>query len=247
MLRFFRWLIVSLILVPLGLAILYLVTMGRGDSSLYPVPAGEEPVAIYLADHGHHAGLIVRVADLERFAQSGDAGVLSALFARYQNYSWIEIGWGDEQFYRFAPTLSHVTVSMAFSALAGFNDKTVLHVVGLSQAPDIVFRHSDVQRVELSSRGMETVLAGIAGSFFLDDDGLPVELGKGIYGPSLFYRATGRYSVLNTCNAWLGRLLTSAGLKISPVATVTSAGLMTELRWRNDLVSQPSPIAAQAP
>jgi hypothetical protein len=63
----------------------------------------------------------------------------------------------------------------------------------------------------------------------------PVELGKGIYGPSLFYRANGHYSVINTCNMWIGELLASAGLKVSPVSSVASPGLLAELRWRNEL------------
>lgn len=232
--RFFKWLLLSLAVLPLALAVLYVATMRNGDAALYPAPEGGERFPIYLADHGYHAGLIIRRDDLDRFSLTLDDKVLSALFVRYQAYEWIEIGWGDEQFYRFAPTISHVTVSMAFSALSGMNDRTVLHVVGLSRTPEATFTHSDLQRIELSTGGAEHVLRGVAAAFAVDDAGEPEELGKGIYGPSLFYRAKGRYSLLNTCNMWLGDLMASAGLKVSPVAAVTSAGLLAELRWRND-------------
>jgi hypothetical protein len=94
---------------------------------------------------------------------------------------------------------------------------------------------------------MEKVLRGVAGAFAVDDAGEPVELGKGIYGPSLFYRARGRYSLVNTCNMWLGDLMAAAGLKASPVASVTSRGLLTELRWRNNLGPPSPPIAAEMP
>ena len=245
--RFFKWFLLSLAVLPLALVVLYLATMRSGDAALYPAHEGHEHFPIYLADHGYHAGLIVRRADLDRFSLALDDKILAALFVRYQAYEWIEIGWGDEQFYRFAPTISHVTVSMAFSALSGMNDSTVLHVVGLSSAPDTVFRHSDLQRIELSAGGMENILRGVAAAFAVDDSGEPVELGKGIYGPSLLYRARGRYSLVNTCNMWLGDLMAAGGLKVSPVASVTSAGLLAELRWRNDLVPQPPAIAADTP
>lgn len=245
--RFFKWLLLSLVALPLALAAVYLATMRNGDAALYPVADGQETFPIYLADHGYHAGLIIRRSDLDRFSLALDDKVLSALFVRYQAYEWIEIGWGDEQFYRFAPTISHVTVSMAFSALSGRNDTTVLHIVGLNGAPDAMFRNSDLQRIALSAGGMENVLRGVAGAFAVDGFGTPVELGKGIYGPSLFYRARGRYSLVNTCNMWLGDLVASAGLKVSPVAAITSPGLLAELRWRNDLGSGPPPAAAATP
>ena len=132
--------------------------------------------------------------------------MLSALFVRYQASEWIEIGWGDEQFYRFAPAISDVTVRMAFNALSGLNKTTVLHVVGLSKKPEQVFVHSDLQRITLSDAGMREVMRGISKAFARDGHDLPIELGQGIYGPSLFYRANGHYSVFNTCNMWISSM-----------------------------------------
>jgi hypothetical protein len=79
------------------------------------------------------------------------------------------------------------------------------------------------------------MLRGLSASFVADGRGLPIELGEGIYGPSLFYRARGHYSLVSTCNGWLGDLLTAAGLKTSPVLSVTSTGLVADIRWRNEV------------
>lgn len=243
--RFIRWLLLSLLVLPLALVVLYVATMRNGDAALFPARDGAETFPVYLADHGYHAGIILRRDDLDRFSLTLDDKVLAALLVRYQAYEWIEIGWGDEQFYRFAPSISNVTASMAFSALSGMNETTVLHVVGLTRTPEATFRNSDLQRIELSVRGMDKLMRGVAVTFAPNAAGEPVELGQGIYGPSLFYRARGHYSLLNTCNMWLGDLLAMAGLKVSPVPSVSSSGLLAELRWRNDLTPRPPKTAGE--
>jgi uncharacterized protein (TIGR02117 family) len=240
--RLLKGLVVVPVLAAFALALLYAATLRPGDPLLYPARAGEPRFAIFVADHGYHAGLVILREDIGRVGLLSGDPVLLALSDRYAAYQWLEVGWGDETFYRFAPTISQVSVSMAFNALTGQNASTVLHIAGLKLLPEAVFTHSDVQRLELSQRGLENLLGGLASTFAKNGRGLPIELGKGIYGPSLFYRAKGHYSVLSTCNAWLGNLLSAAGLKTSPVASVTSPGLLADLRWRNDL-----PLDAAAP
>lgn len=231
--RVLKWLLIVVVALPLAVLALHVLTMRSGNAVLYPPTGDAETFPVVIADHGYHAGLIIRHADLDRYALELNDPVLSALFVRYQSYEWIEIGWGDEQFYRFAPAISDVTVKMAFNALSGMNSTTVLHVVGLNKAPEQVFVRSDLQRIAVSDAGMRQVMGGISKAFARDGHDLPIELGKGIYGPSLFYRANGHYSVLNTCNMWIGDLLDAAGLKVSPVPSVASISLLGELRWRN--------------
>lgn len=232
--RILKWLFVIVLILPLAGLVLHVATLRSGNAAFYPAADGAETYPVVIADHGYHAGLVVRRADLDRYSLVLDDPVLSALFVRYQAYEWVEIGWGDEQFYRFAPEISDVTVTMAFDALSGRNKTTVLHVVGLGKTPEQTFIRSDLQRIALSDDGMKEVMKGISGAFARDSHALPVELGQGIYGPSLFYQAKGHYSLLNTCNMWIGDLLHAAGLKVSPVPSVASAGLLAELRWRNE-------------
>lgn len=222
----------ALVVLVTGVAI---ATAGRGDPRLYPPADPNEAVAITIVDHGYHAGLIVGVDELGGVALASGDPALIALHARLSAYRWIEIGWGDGEFYRFAPALSDVTVAMAVGALAGTHETSVLHIVGLEQDPAVTFAHSDLQTLWLSRQGFRNLLEGVAATFELDETSQPVVLGPGLYGPSLFYRATGRYSLVNTCNHWLGRLLAAAGLKVSPLPAATSAGLLAELRWRNAL------------
>jgi uncharacterized protein (TIGR02117 family) len=217
-----------------GLAALAWATAGPGDPRLFPPAPGVPTVEVAVVDHGYHAGLVVRTEDL---AAAGAAGLpaLSALAARFSAYPWLEIGWGDGAFYRFAPLLSDVSVGMALAALSGRNADSVLHAVGLTQGPAESFPGSDVETLRLSPEGFEALARQLGATFAVDSTGQPEALGPGLYGPSLFFRANGHYSVLATCNHWVAGLVAAAGLRISPVPSVLSNGLLAELRWRNAL------------
>lgn len=245
MLRFLKRLVLVPVLAALAPAMLYVATLRPGDPSLYPARDGQPRFTIFVADHGYHAGLVMAREDVGRLGLVSGDPILVALSERYAAYQWMEVGWGDEAFYRFAPTISDVSISMAFNAFSGRNASTVLHIAGLKLSPEAVFSHSDLQRLELSRRGFERLLADLSATFAVDGRGLPVELGKGIYGPSLFYRAKGHYSLASTCNTWLGNLLSAAGLKTSPVSSVISPGLLADIRWRNELPHNAAVLASK--
>ena len=237
-----RW-VVRLAAVPvavvaaasMALALFAFATAGTGDPGLYPPAPDDATVDLALVDHGYHAGLVLRTADVARAGAERGLPPLSALAARFGAYPFIEIGWGDSEFYRFAPRLSDVTVAMAVTALSGGNGGSVLHVVGLAAGPAESFPASDAQTLRLSEAGFDALANRLAAAFAVDGTGQPEALGPGLYGPSLFFRANGRYSLFATCNHWVAGLVAAAGLKVSPVPAVLSNGLLTEIRWRNPL------------
>ena len=89
--------------------------------------------------------------------------------------------------------------------------------------------------IKLSQDGFHKLALQFANSFAVNELGDPIELGQGIYGPSLFYQAVGHYSLFYTCNRWLSDMLNTAGLASSPVPAIVSVGLLAELRYRNPL------------
>ncbi len=219
--------------VSVAIVVTGIVTLRFGDAALYPVLPGERNFSVAVANHGVHAGLTINLEDLHAIALKSNDPLLLAVHERFSAFQWLEIGWGDETFYRFAPTLSHVTAQMAFNALAGLNQSSVLHVVGLNRNGPDSFPRSDVVEFHLSEKGMTNVMQGLSKSFDPSPNSRPIELGEGIYGASLFYKASGHYSLLMTCNRWIADLMNSGGLAASPLPAVLSSGLLAELRWRN--------------
>ena len=211
-----------------------LLTRQPGDPVLYPPRAGEAVVEVAVVSHGYHTGLA-----LPRAAVLADAGregfpALIAVATRFRAYSWIEIGWGEEEFYRQVPTPGSLGVGMALRALLRPGNRSVLHVVGLEGEPEKMFPDSEVLRLRLSEAGFRRMLAEVDRTFSLEGR-QPQEMGQGLYGPSLFFGANGAFNLLNLCNHWTGRMLAAAGLSAWPVPGTLAPGLMWNLRWQANL------------
>ena len=217
-----------------GAAVAFVATSKPGDPRLFPPPAGAGAHAVAVVDHGYHAGLVLTREPLQTVARDHGLAALLAVTVRFADYRSLELGWGDEGFYRHVPDLGALTLGIALRALFGRDNPSVLHVVGLSREPAQLFGSERVVALALSDEGLLRLAHRLDATFARGTDGGPIELGIGIYGPSLFYRATDAYHVANTCNHWLARLLNAAGVPVSMFAATTSTGLVTELRLRTD-------------
>jgi hypothetical protein len=77
-------------------------------------------------------------------------------------------------------------------------------------------------------------------------DGGVEELGRGLYGHSLFYRAVGSFNVLRVCNHWIADLLDQAGVPTAPVLATMPQGLLWDLTWRAGAVPLPAPSTGKS-
>jgi hypothetical protein len=146
----------------LGLAItasLFVVaviaTARWGDRSVWPAAPGAPVTEVFVVSHGYHAGIIVpRKALAEQGSRRGLAA-LAYVATRFADYDRLEIGWGDEGFYRELPTAQSLTVALAVRALLRPGNPSVLHVVGVKDDPRAMFPLSDLVRIDLGAAGFE--------------------------------------------------------------------------------------------
>jgi uncharacterized protein (TIGR02117 family) len=174
----------------------------------------------------------------ELAAQRGLAALV-AVGQRFAAYPWLEVGWGDEEFYRSVPDAVSATLALTLRALFRPGNSSVVHVVGLSRQPREAFPLSDIIKLELSKEGFTRLLARLDASFARNASGMPEVLGQGLYGMSLFYRAVDAFYIFNVCNHWVARLLSAAGVPTAPVPATLPQGLFFDLQWRAGLVSLP--------
>jgi uncharacterized protein (TIGR02117 family) len=212
-----------------------LLTLRSGDRALYPVAAGDPAVSVFVVSHGYHAGIVLPRAVLADAASRRGYASLVAVSTRFAAYPFLEMGWGDEGFYRSVPTIASLSVAMAARALFMPGNPSVMHVVGLSYPPRGAFPAADIIALDLSADGFERMLSRIDATFAPADGGPVEDAGAGLYGPSRFYRARGTFNVFHVCNHWLADVLDAAGVPTAPVLATLPPGLFLDLEWRAGL------------
>jgi uncharacterized protein (TIGR02117 family) len=216
-----------------ALIVAALVTTRPGNDALYPVRANAAHVDVLVVSHGYHAGMVVPRAAMADAARRLALPALSALDARFSSYPWLEIGWGDEGFYTQVPTTSSLTVAMGLRALFKPGNPSVLHVVGLPLHPRAVFFSADMVQIELGAHGFDLLAEKIDAAFARGAGGAPAqEIGPGLYGSSLFFRAIGTFHAFHVCNHWVADMLDVAGVPTAPVLATAPQGLLWDLRRR---------------
>ena len=192
----------------LALPALYLLAALAG--SLIPVNRGwteaSEGTTIYLADNGIHVDIIMPIAaqglDWRPLIPAGD-------FAKIDpNAGWIAFGAGEKRVYLDTPTWWDLTPRTLWSALTG--GERVMHV---EYVPSPYYA---VRRIRLRPEEYRRLWAAVRADFLLDRRGRPQRIDHRGYGPAdAFYRATGKSSMLRTCNTAAAHWLRLAGVKAS--------------------------------
>ena len=177
--------------------------------------AADELRRIWVVNHGWHVGIAVARAD-----------VLLALWpdVSEQSGDYIEVGWGDGEYYPARET----SVAMGLRAALG-SASTVLHVAGFDAPPPAFFEDVPVAPVLLSVQGFDTLTRWVASYYVRDVAGRPSALSRGRYGDARFYRARGRYRVTDNSNTWVAKALSAAGCPID-TDTLTAGGVMRQVR-----------------
>lgn len=173
-----------------------------------PVNANWRPptqgIEIFVETNGIHTGLIVpKVAagvDWRGIARASDIAD-----PRYAARSHLAIGWGERAFYLGTPTWADIKVSTTLQAATGSDDTLVHieHVVRPTPNTDqrvVILRSAEYRRLAMFIR------ASLDGAH-------PAHV-RGYARHDAFYTGRGRYDAVRTCNAWTGRALRDAGVRI---------------------------------
>lgn len=166
----------------------------------------DKPIDIFVETNGIHVSIILPLAN--------DRGILSHKLqaAHMQNpqyhSQYAMIGWGHKGVYQNAENWNDLTVSDAASAIFGTGD-ALMHIYYVNRPTPNNFR----KKISITPVEYLNILNNIAGYFKYDVDG-KLRVYPGYGADNIFYAANGRYSAVNTCNSWAGRILREAGIKI---------------------------------
>lgn len=201
-------------------------TTRTSPSAFSPPETGRENV-VYVLTHGWHVGIALSRADIPDELWPEKVDFLDA--------AYLEVGWGDETFYR----ADEITLTMALRA-ALTPTRSVLHVVGLDRPVVRFFPTGGIVELRLSDHGLRDLVQYVHDTIDRHSQSRAPALGRGLYGNSRFYRATGTYSLLNNCNHWAARALVTAGVPVEPRDAMTAGETFRQVT-RLGFIVRPAP------
>ncbi len=187
------------------------------NNKLHPVNHIDSEKIIYLVNHGWHAGIVLKRADIPDtlWPENKD----------FPSFRYLEVGWGDKGYYQTPNPHLGIAIKAAL-----WPTQSVLHIVGFNEAVTSYFPLSEIIEVRLSNDGFERMIRYIAASYYKGSDGISKPIGKGLYGNSWFYLSEETYHLFKTCNVWTAEVFQAAGYPISLAFIITVEGLMSQVR-----------------
>ncbi len=186
--------------------------------NLYPPESGKsDNKKIYVVKHTWHTGII--------FSRSEANSHLPALAGEFSDAAYLEVGWGDLDFYMAA----RGNIFLALKA-ALWPTKSALCIVGFNKHPCSVFGEDRVVEVNISDKGFINLIQHLNSSFALDSDSMNIKLDTVSYGPSRFYLSREKYHGFKTCNVWTAKALRKTGIPITPFYALRARNVITQIR-----------------
>ncbi|MBT9392884.1 TIGR02117 family protein [Hymenobacter sp. NST-14] len=184
-------------------------------------------VPVYLVSNGFHTDVVVPL----REARTGQDWLRElgqpALTARFGRARFVAFGWGNEGFY--LGSMGGRLPGPGAVAGALLPSPTLMHVNFYPTPPD---SGRYVVPLRISGAQYQRLTAYIRASFAAPDSlgARPLRQATGYSAHDFFFRATGRYHALRTCNDWTNRGLRWAGLRAALKAPLAAPVLFQARR-----------------
>ena len=157
---------------------------------------------IYLIKQYWHTAIVIEKNDI-------DPEILPEV-KYFNDFSLLDFGWGDEEFYQHSCFDSGLAVKALFYATP-----SALRVEGIGISKDTYFDISEiVVSILVTQEQLNKIVNFISSTLYRNNNGSPVILSEQGLGRIIFFKANGEYHLFNTCNTWLASCLISAGMKI---------------------------------
>lgn len=213
-LRAIGWLVAAAILIAATYvtAAIALGALAVNTSFVEPV----DGIPIYLRTNGAHAEFVLptRAVDVDWSADHPAAHMRSLA----EPLEWVAFGWGDRGFFASTPTWADLKATTALTALSGVAPGAI-HVEYI-ESP----RSYKAREVKVSREQYARLVAYIRASFARDAAGRPKRTNlRGYFDYDAFYEASYGYRFWFTCNDWVRKGLSEAGVRTAMWAPFDTA------------------------
>ena len=177
-----------------------------------PGAVGEDRV--YVVDSGWHTEIGVPATELD-----DDLAFYRRIFPGART---IMFGYGKKTFITAPPE------TFSEYLLGPVPGPAVIQVFGISADPPDAYDPADTVTLSLPAGGRRGLSNYIWNDLAKDNAGKPREVARGDDPASLFYAANSGYSLLHTCNTWVGDALQAGGLPVSGDGVILSGAVMAQ-------------------
>lgn len=163
-------------------------------------------VQIMVETNGTHTGIVVPIVSAEKdwrevfpsARQPRPDGLMPTHLA---------IGWGEREVFLHVPTWGDLkpTTALRIATVGGDALMRVSHYVRPAPA-------ENYRPVDISSAQYRQLVQAIERALPETSAGQPRPILRGTFADDAYYEANGSYSLLNTCNTWVGATLAEAGV-----------------------------------
>ncbi|WP_205518115.1 TIGR02117 family protein [Sphingorhabdus sp. Alg239-R122] len=177
-------------------------------------------VQIFVETNGVHTALVLP----KRAAGHDWSAMVSASHLRDPSLTgdYLSFSWGHRQFYLETQSWDDIKAPTLANVILG-SDETLVHVYHLTHVQE--GRYS--RALTITEQQYQQLAELIEDKFLFNADGGQPTPIPGYGDDDIFYEATGRYTIINTCNTWTGDMLEAIGVRVG-AWTPLAGGVM---RW----------------
>ena len=172
--------------------------------------------AIFIVYDSWHAAIVLPRNQLP--------GALFPELVDFPPVGFFEFSWGDRDYFPDPDSGIWLALRAAF-----WSRGSVLHVVGFNDNIAAFYPRAEIVALQLTDPAYKQVVGYLSESFARPAGAGRAPARAGLYASSRFYPATGKFSLLKTCNTWVAQALAAGGVPISPATVITANQLGTEL------------------
>jgi hypothetical protein len=164
---------------------------------------------VYVINYSWHTGFLIEVNDKNI--------ELLPVLANFENYNYVDIGWGDREFYR---SDSEFDVMLAIKA-ASYPTQSTVRIEGTNLSIlQQMNRSNFLLEFDFSLAEFQNLADFINNSIMVDEN-YANQIESRLGGKILFFDSPLKYHLFNTCNTWIAR-----GLEMSKCTNHSSRGIV---------------------
>ncbi len=227
--------------IPLRLCALLLFVWAAEGCATRPdfttVPVADTPHTIYYIYRDWHTSVMLDAATYRNLSKL--PAISTSLNTEVAPARYVRIGWGDGDYYTGKST-SVVTATRALLA----SRYSAIQVIGYTVDPFARIPAETLVPLHITDEAMRELVTYLDASFARGDTGKLLDLHAYVENSGVFYEASERYGLFNTCNTWSSRALRAAGLPIRGALNLTAQSVFEQARAIADYQQR---TLAQAP